>query len=133
LITASDPRNGTKGAGIGTTLCNLQVSDEGRGGENSRCRFIVEKSGFGEEALSLRFLLQELRNVLEVSGANKEVHLWQFLFQDFAISLREASRNDEKAATTFSLKMGELENGLDGLLRRLLDKRAGVDDEHFSL
>jgi hypothetical protein len=46
--------------------------------------------------------------------------------------LGETSGNDEKATTTFFFETGELQNGLDGLLRRLFYKRAGVDDENLS-
>jgi hypothetical protein len=55
-VTTPDLPNRAKGAGIGTTLCNLEVSDEGRGGENARRLFIIEESGFRDKTLALRFL-----------------------------------------------------------------------------
>jgi hypothetical protein len=46
--------------------------------------------------------------------------------------LGETSGNDEKAATAFFLKVGQLENCFDGFPRRIFDKGASVDDEDIS-
>ena len=83
-VLTSDLRNSAKGAGIGATLCNLQVSNERRGGENSRRLFIVKKSGLGKKTLSLWFLRQQFGKVLKSSCANEEVYLRQFLFQELS-------------------------------------------------
>jgi hypothetical protein len=48
--------NGAEGAKIGTALRDFEIGIEGWGGENSGCLLVVEKSRFGEEALSLMVL-----------------------------------------------------------------------------
>jgi hypothetical protein len=128
-VTASDLRDGAKGATIGTTFCNLHVSDERRGGQNARRFFIVKESGLGKKAFSLRLLREQLGELLKRSGADEEVHFGQFLFQNLSISLGKASSNNQKTAAAFFLKTGKLENRFDSLLRRILNKRTGVDDE----
>jgi hypothetical protein len=75
-ITTPDLWNRAKGTGIGTTLCNLQISNERRGGKNSRRPFIMKESGLGKETLSLWSLRQQFGKVLECSRANEEVYLW---------------------------------------------------------
>jgi hypothetical protein len=52
-IRSSDLRNGAEGAGFRATLCDLKIGGKGRGGEDSGCPFVIEKSGFGDETLSL--------------------------------------------------------------------------------
>jgi len=128
-ITTPDLWNRTKGACIGATFRNLQVGSRRRGGKNSRRPFAVKKSGFRKETLSPWLPREKFGKVLERSGPDEEVHLWQFLFQNFPISLGKTSRYNEKTAAAFSLEFGEMKNRLNGLLGCFLNKGAGIDDE----
>ena len=55
-VRPPDLWNGAEGAEIGATLRDLEISGKRWGGENSGCFFVVEKSGFGKEALRLLVL-----------------------------------------------------------------------------
>ena len=46
-----------------------------------------------------------------------------------AISLRQTARDHEPAARARLLVLGQLQNRVDRFLLRLVDERAGVDDE----
>jgi len=66
---------------------------------------------------------------LEVSCSNEKVDFGQFFFEDLPVPLGKASRDNKEATSALLLIMGELKDRLDRLLRRILDKGAGVNDE----
>jgi len=71
--------------------------------------------------------------MLKLTCPHEKVDFWQFLLKIPAITLRKTARNDEPTARTFFFESSISENGIDRLLRRLLDEGTGVDDEESGL
>ena len=82
---------------------------------------------------SLPGRIEQPRQVHEVAGADKDVHLGDALPQRRPKALGEASGHDEPARAARLLVAGEVEDRVDRLLLRLVDKGAGVDHQHVGL
>ena len=61
------------------------------------------------------------------------VDLRNLLSQFVAIPLGQAAGDDQSFAGARLLVLGHLEDGVDRLLLRFVDERAGVDDEHVGV
>ena len=73
-------------------------------------------------------VLEDLRDVLELAGADERVDLGQLLGQLGAVALGQAAGDDQRADRAALLLVGQLEDRVDRLLARARDERAGVHD-----
>ena len=74
--------------------------------------------------------LDDLRHF---AGAEHRVDLRNLLLQLVAIALGQAAGDDQPPARAVLLVLRHLEDGVDRLLLRRVDERAGVDDEHVGV
>ncbi len=68
-----------------------------------------------------------------LTRAENRVDLGNLLTQFVAIALRQAAGHDQSLTRAGLLVLRHLEDGVDRLLLRLVDERAGVDDEHVGV
>ena len=66
---------------------------------------------------------------MKVTRAHEEIDFGQFFLKGPPITLREAPRDHKRVAAAFLLVRSVGENGVDGLLRGILDKTTSVDDD----
>ncbi len=69
-------------------------------------------------------------DALEFAGADDGVDLRNILLDFVAITLDQASGNDEFPGFAVGLEAGHLEDGVDGFLFGGVDEGAGIHDEH---
>ena len=68
-----------------------------------------------------------------LTRSENRVDLGNLLAQFVSIALRQAAGHDQSLARTGLLVLRHLEDGVDRFLLRLVDERAGVDDEHVGV
>ena len=74
-----------------------------------------------------------LYDLRHLTRSEDRVDLGNLLAQLVSIALRQAAGHDQSLTRTGLLVLRHLEDGVDRLLLRLVDERAGVDDEHVGV
>ncbi len=91
---------------------------------------VVEKGGAldGHSPLGVPRSFQKLHNAGKFSGPQKKIHLRHFPGEGLPIPLGKATHDDEETARSGLFQMTRLKNRVYGLLGRLLDKAACIDE-----
>lgn len=117
-VRSPDERNGTVGAPSVTALGDFQV----------RIGAVIRPESrriFGRHAP------QSLDNRIQVSRPEPEIHFRNQFRHLGHVSLRKTSENHQSSYLARLLALGGGEDGLDGLLLRVADESAGVDEKHI--
>ena len=132
FLPPSQLRDNAEGAVAITAFGYLDVGHRTGGRIPGRIRRLRRHPiGIGQDDVGAwrRSPLHRGQNLIVSPGTEKEVHLWQGFSGCLAIALRKAARDDQTATTTALLVSGGRQDGVHGLVGRILHETAGVDDD----
>src|SRR5262249_25805489 len=133
LVPAADLRDDAEAAGVVAALRDLEIRGPPRARANARRG--------GERGKHVRRLAEHawrvgrrqahrVREPQEVSGADEDVDLGEFVAQLVGVALGEAAGDDEAPARPTGLDARQLEDRVDRLLLGRADEGARVHDQH---
>ena len=130
LLRPAKSRNDAKRAGVVAAFRDLQVAAPAPRAPHAWGLGIV---GVVRRSDDRARATEDLPDLQECAGSQEVVHLGKFPGERLAVALRKTPGDHQLPSLPPGLDLGELEDGLDALLLRGTDERAGIDDQDIGV
>ncbi len=114
---------------------DLQIRTESARRENAVyiCRSLLVRRIEQTAAMACQRFIRRIGHLAEAARADYRIHFRNLPDNVILKTLCKTARHNQSLAGTGVFQLRHLENRLDALFLRILDKTAGIDDNHFSL